>query len=429
MSKSFAAYRHVLAMLAFLFAAARAGASVVVIHAGHLIAEPGRPVLTRQSIVVENGLVTAVKEGFVPGGQVIDLSDAWVMPGLIDMHTHVTITMDIDSANPTADFMPAVLGRPAARVLATIPRAQAILRNGFTTVRNLGDPASVTYDLRDAIDAGIVDGPRIIGVEPQFGVSGGDYDAFAFGERAELEPLFRSRGTCSGPVDCARVVREEVHRGAGVIKLRLAGFSEAGSKNGPMETPEELEAIVTTAHRLNRRVAVHSAGSDAANQMALEAGVDTLEHGPLSDRNIATMLQHGTAYTPTLLAAKVAAGKLGVDAGYYDRAADSVARAYRAGVPILFGSDLPVMASSRTPEEFSLLHQAGLTCADALRAATVNAAQALGMSDSLGTIAPGKAADIIALAHDPMEDLREMSHVIFVMKGGKVIRETDSRPT
>lgn len=269
-----------------------------VIHAGHLIAEPGQPVRDHQSIIIEKGRVTAIKDGFVNGEHVIDLSNAWVMPGLIDMHTHVSIAMDINAPDPATDMLPAVLGRPAQRVLATIPRAQAVLHNGFTTIRNLGDPASVTYDLRNAIDAGIVTGPRIIADEPMFGVSGGDYDASVFGERADLEPLFRSRGTCSGPIDCERAVREEVHRGADVIKLRLAAQTSIDPKSGPMETPEEIRAIITTAHRLNRKVAVHSAGSGAANEIAIDAGADTIEHGPLTDQNIAGMVAHRAAFTP-----------------------------------------------------------------------------------------------------------------------------------
>lgn len=400
-------------------------AATTVIHAGHLIAEPGKPVLHTQSIVIENGKITAIKPGFVPGDTVVDLSKAWVMPGLIDMHTHVTMTMDIDGPNPTADFIPAILGRPAARVLATIPRAQTLLGNGFTTLRNLGDPANVTYDLAAAINAGIVVGPTIIASEPQFHVAGGDYDAFSWGERQDLEHLFKNRGTCAGVVECARVVREEVHRGAGVIKMRIAGQPLIDPKSGPMETQEELDAIVSTAHRLDRRVATHVVGDPVSNQMAIDSGTDTIEHGPLSDGNIAAMVKRHTGYTCTLLAAKTAEKAsigLGVPPGYYDKVVVSVGKAYRAGVPILFGSDVPVEGFDKTPEEFVLMQQAGLPTVEVLKAATVNAAAYLGMSDTLGSIAPGKAADIIALNHDPLADLHEMAKVVFVMKAGKVFK-------
>jgi imidazolonepropionase-like amidohydrolase len=402
-----------------------ADAAKTVIHAGHVITDPGKPALDQQSIIVENGKITAVVAGYVDGGRVIDLTQAWVMPGLIDMHTHLTITMDIDADMPTADFMPGYLGRPAARVLASAGRARAILRNGFTTVRNLGDPASVTYDLRDAINAGVVEGPRIIASEAQFGVPGGDYDAYNFGERADLEPLFKSRGSCSGATDCERAVREEIRRGAGVIKMRLSAQPILDPKSGPMETPAELNAIVATAHRLNRRVATHSAGSSVANQMAIEAGTDTIEHGPLSDLNIASMAKRGTGYVPTLLTAKLATAnkKLGVPVEYYLAAVASVSKAYKAHVPILFGTDLPVTPIAREWEEFLALQDAGLSTADVLKSATVNAAAGLGMADTLGSLETGKAADVIAVAHDPRADMHEMGKVIFVMKGGRTVRD------
>jgi imidazolonepropionase-like amidohydrolase len=414
-----------LALVASALTATAAEAATTVIHAGHLMAEPGKPVRDNQSIVIENGKITAIKDGFVAGDTVVDLSQAWVMPGLIDMHSHVSITMDIDSPAPTSDFVPAVLGRGSARVLATIPRAQTLLGAGFTTLRNLGDPASVTYDLANAIKAGIVVGPTIIASEPQFHVAGGDYDAFTWGERQDLEPLFHNRGTCSGVVECARVVREEVHRGAGVIKMRIAAQPLLDAKSGPMETQEELDAIVSTAHRLNRRVATHVVGDPVSNQMAIDSGTDTIEHGPLTDANIAAMVKRHTGYTCTLLAAKTAekvAIGLGVPPGYYDKVVVSVGKAYRAGVPILFGSDAPVMAFDKTPEEFVLMQQAGLPAVEALKSATVNAATYLGMSDTLGSIAPGKTADIIALPADPVTDLHVMAKVGFVMKGGKVFK-------
>jgi imidazolonepropionase-like amidohydrolase len=419
--------RHVL-VAACLFAGAAAESDTpakTIIHAGHLIADPGKPALETQSIVIENGKITSVVSGYIDGGRIIDLSQAWVLPGLIDMHTHVTITMDLNSDNPTSDFMPGFLGRPAARVLASAGRANAILQNGFTTIRNLGDPANVTYDLRDAINAGVIDGPRIIASEPMFGVPGGDYDAHNFGEREDLEPLFKNRGTCSGATDCERAVREEIRRGAGVIKLRLAAQTLIDPKSGPMETPAELNAIISTAHRLDRRVATHSAGSAAANQMAIEAGTDTLEHGPLSDANIAAMAKRGTGYVPTLLTAKLATAnpKIGVSVEYYTQAVASVSKAYKAHVPILFGTDLPVTPIAREWEEFLALQDAGLSAADCLGSATVNAAAALGMADSLGSVSAGKWADVIAVAHDPRIDLREMGKVVFVMKGGKVARD------
>ena len=405
-------------------ASAATAPATTVVHAGHLIVEPGAPTQERKSLLIEGGRIVAIRDGYVPGEQVIDLSGAWVMPGLIDMHTHVTISMDLHAENPVSDFMPAYLGHPSQRVFLALAHARDVLGHGFTTIRNLGDPASVTYDLRNAINAGIVDGPRILGVEPQFGVAGGDYSAFLFGEREDLEGLFRSRGTCSGVTECERVVRDEIRRGADVIKARLSAFDVIDPAAGPMETPAEFAAIINTAHRLHRKVATHSAGSGASNQIAIDAGTDTLEHGPLTDANIAAMVRHGTAYTPTLLAARTAveSGLPGMPADYYDKVRSSVAKAHAAGVTILFGSDIPVMPVREVAKEFLLLQDAGLTPAEALRSATVEAANALGLGATLGTLAPGKQADLIALAHDPLADLSEMAHVGFVMKGGKVAR-------
>jgi len=416
-------------LLKILYASALAlsGAALgatTVVHAGHLISEPGKPVLEHKSILIENGKIKAIQDGYVAGDQVVDLSSAWVMPGLIDMHSHISTAMDIYSDNPTADFMPAFIGRPSQRLIQALTRGREALNQGFTTVRNLGDPASITYDLRNAINAGILDGPRIFAVEPQFGVPGGDYEAFNFGEREELEPAFRSRGTCAGAIDCERVVRSEIRRGADVIKARLSYFGADDPAAGPMETQAEFNAIVATAHRLHRKVATHSAGQSASNQIAIDAGTDSIEHGPLSDANIAAMVRHGTAYTPTLITTKIAveSGKLPLPADTYTKTLTSAAKAHAAGVMILFGSDLPVVPLKDIPREFLLLQDAGLTPAEALRTATVNAAKVLDRADSLGTLDVGKYADMIALATNPLEDLSVMAHVGFVMKEGKVVR-------
>jgi len=407
-----------------VIAAPALAAPTTVIHAGHLMTEPGKPILEQQSLIIENGKITAIQPGYVAGDQVVDLSSAWVMPGLIDMHSHISVAVDIHSDNPFADFMPAFIGRPTQRLLQALTRGREVLHQGFTTIRNLGDPASVTYDLRNAINAGILDGPRIIAVEPQFGVPGGDYEAFAFGERDELDAPFRSRGTCSGATDCERAVRSEIRRGADVIKARLAYFGADDPAAGPMETPAEFNAIVATAHRLHRKVATHSAGQSAANQIAIEAGTDSIEHGPLSDANIAAMVKHGTAYTPTLITTKVAmeSGKLPMPPDTYLKTQESVTKAHKAGVMILFGSDLPVAPQKDIPREFLLLQAAGLSPAEALRTATVNAAQVLDRADTLGTLAVGKLADMIALPSNPLEDLSVMARVGFVMKDGKVVR-------
>ena len=271
---------------------------------------------------------------------------------------------------------------------------------------------------------GLVSGPRIIGSEPQFETSGGDYAAFNFGGRADVEPLFKNRGTCAGAADCERVVRDEIRRGAGVIKMRLSAMHLLVPGSGPTETAAELNAIVATAHRLNRKVATHSSGLSGANLLAIEAGTDTLEHGPVNDADIAAMVSHGTAFTPTLLASKIAgeSGALGAPMDLLTAATESARKAHAAGVPLLFGSDEPVPPLDGTAQEFLLLAGAGLTPAEVVATATTNAAKALGMEAQLGTLAPGKFADAVAFATNPLKDLKVLSSPVFVMQDGKIVR-------
>ena len=389
-----------------------------VIHAGHLIAEPGKPATTNQSILIQDGKITAIKDGFVPGDTVIDLKDSWVMPGLIDMHTHVTGVLDLTQPIEPL-FIHAYMGRPAQIVLDMLPRVKTLLLNGFTTIRNLGDPSSTVYDLRDAINKGYTPGPRIFACEPQIAVAGGDYDAPRWGVRRDLEQFVTSRGVCSGVTECVKVVREEVARGADVIKFRQGWAPALDPKIEMLESEDEIKAIINTAHQLDKKVAVHVVGSPAFLHMVINDGADTIEHGPLDDASIALMKQHGTAYTPTLLAGKL------IDYRYAEGVA-GVGKAFRAGVPIIFGTDLGIFGPEHSHEEFALLAAAGVPPDQVLRAATLNAAAALGRADSLGSIAPGKLADIIAMKLDPLthiDQLGETGKVTFVMKEGQVFTD------
>ena len=399
-------------------ARAPAAAQTLVIHAGHLIAEPGKPAADNQSVIVTDGKVVAIRDGFVPGDKVIDLSDSWVMPGLIDMHTHVWGQLNL--AEPIgAQISMAFMGRPAYAVLAGLPRVKNLLSYGFTTVRITGDPTSTAYALRDAINAGVVPGPRMLVSEVQISVAGGDFDPSQREVRADLEPYVADRGNCSGVVECTKVVRLEVRRGADLIKFRQSGLPAFDSAVEMVESKEEVAAIISTAHQLHRKVAVHVAGTPAFLHMVIEAGADTIEHGPLDDASIAMMKARGTAFTPTLLAAKVTHNR-------FKEASDSVGKAYRAGVPIIFGTDIGIFPSERSHEEFELLAAAGMPPAQVLRAATVNAANALGRGDSLGSIAPGRIADIIAMKVDPLThigQLGEPGKVSFVMKDGAVFKD------
>jgi imidazolonepropionase-like amidohydrolase len=397
-------------------------ANTIVIHAGHLIAEPGKSETANQSIIIEGGKVIAIKDGFIPaphpGDQIIELRDSWVMPGLIDMHTHVTGVLNLDEpASHQIGY--AFIGRPAEAVLNTIPRVKELLMNGFTTVRNVGDPTFITYALRDAINAGTVEGPRMFVTEAQIAVDGGDFDPSNWDVRRDLEKYVTNRGNCSGVVECTKVVREEVRRGADVIKFRQAGLPAEDPRVKMVESPDEIHAVIDTAHQLDRRVAVHTDGAPEFLHAVIEAGADTIEHGPLDDESIALMVQHGTAYTPTLLSAKL------VDYRFQD-ASESAGKAYRAGVRIIYGTDLGIFGPERSYEEFGLLAAAGLPPAQVLRAATVNAAAALGWrGDGLGSIAAGKIADIVAMKVDPLTHIDQLGapgKMSFVMKAGTIFK-------
>ena len=393
--------------------------AATVIYAGHLIGEPGKPASTNQSVIIENGKIVAIKDGFVAGDTLIDLKDSWVMPGLIDMHTHVSGVEKLDEpvGGQIALFY---MGRPAEAVLNTLPRAKALLMNGFTTIRNVGDPTLTTYALRNAINAGIVPGPRMFVSEVQISVAGGDFDPSNWDVRNDLEKYVSNRGNCSGVIECIKVVREEVRRGADIIKFRQAGLPAEDPRVKMVETPEEIKAIIDTAHQLDRKVAVHVTGTPDFLHAVIAAGADTIEHGPLDDASIALMKKHGTANTPTLLAGKMIEYR-------FQEGSDGVGKAYRAGVPIVFGTDLGIMTTDRSHEEFGLLAAAGLPPEQVLRSATVNAAIALGhLGDGLGSIAPGKIADIIAMKSDPMlhiDLLGAPGKVSFVMKEGTVFKD------
>jgi imidazolonepropionase-like amidohydrolase len=405
------------ASFAALGLGAASQAATLVIHAGHLIAEPGKPSATDVSIVITDGKIVAVKSGSVAGDQVIELKDSWVMPGMMDMHTHISGVERLDQpAGPQIALL--YLSRPAETVLNTLPRAKAMLMDGFTTIRNVGDPSFTTYSLRDAITNGIVPGPRMLVAEAQISVAGGDYDASSWGLRTDMEKYLQNRGNCSGTVECIKVVRDEVHRGADLIKFRQAGLPAEDPRVKMVESPEEIKAIIDTAHQLGRRVAVHTNGSPEFLRLAVEAGADTIEHGPLDDTSIALMKKRGTSFTPTLLAAKMIEYR-------FDEAMSGAGKAYRAGVPIIFGTDLGIMTTDRSHEEFALLAAAGLPPAQVLRTATTNAAAALGRPD-LGVIGAGKLADIIAFKFDPEAHLDQVGapgQVSFVMKEGVVYKD------
>lgn len=397
----------------------------VVVHAGHVIAEPGQPVLQEQSLIIENGRFTAIEPGYVDAPDAIDLKNAWVLPGLIDLHSHVTVLISDYTQPPTVPILLSNLERQSKTVLQALNYAQVMQAAGFTTLRNVGDPSGVLYDLRNAINQGVVDGPRIFGTEAQIVVSGGDYDPVALGAfREDALGLINDEGVCDGADGCRRAVRREIRRGADVIKVRISGAGSDIGKDALYESREELQSIIDTAHSLNRMVAVHS-HTPAGSRLALELGADTIEHGlpPPEDYALFRRKDGTVAYfVPTLTAFGAVRDLLlrmtGKD--WYAQAAAELTAAYEAGVPIAFGTDAGAFPHAQAVNEFGLMSDAGISNEDVLKAATVNAAAALRKADQLGSIAPGKWGDLVAVPANPLEDIHAMERVFFVIKAGVV---------
>ncbi|MEN3748411.1 amidohydrolase family protein [Sphingomonas sp. HF-S3] len=399
------------------------------VQAGTLLADPasGR-VEKSKTVVVENGRVVEIRDGFVGEGDVVDLRDAFVLPGLIDSHVHITFE------SGAGNRLDAVTKTSADEVLDGVVYANRTVRAGFTTVANLGSGPDAINALRDAVAAGKVPGPRIV-AGGAVAAHGGHGDAHGFNR--EIMELMRPKTLCSGADDCVRAVRLAVQQGADIIKTASTGgvMSDTAAGLGQQMSDDELVAIVQTAHRLGRKVAAHAHGTDGVNA-ALRAGVDSIEHGTYLDPESIRLFKASGAYlVPTLLAGdtvkRQAETAEWMPANVRAKArtvgplmVDALRRAHRAGVKIAFGTDSAVSPHGDNAQEFALMVEAGMTPLDTIRAATVWGADHLGLSNEIGSIARGKAADIVAVRGDPLRDVRVLEHMAFVMKGGTVVRAT-----
>ncbi|MGB3844394.1 MAG: amidohydrolase family protein [Sphingopyxis sp.] len=406
---------------------ASAAAGATYIHAGRLLADPasGR-VETGKTLVVEGGRVAAIRDGFVGEGRVIDLRDAFVMPGFIDSHVHLTF-----ESGPTSRI-DAVTKSTTDQAFDGVVFAGRTVRAGFTTVVDLGSDPEAINALRDAIAAGKVTGPRVIAAG---GVAAHGGHGDVHGYRQEIIDLFRSPTLCSGADDCARAVRVAVQQGADIIKTASTGgvMSNTAAGLGQQMSDAELVAIVETAHRLGRKVAAHAHGTDGVNA-ALRAGVDSVEHGTYIDpESIRLFKAKGSYLVPTLLAGDTVSQQAEtadwMPAPVRAKArtvgplmVDALRRAHQGGVRIAFGTDSAVSKHGENAREFALMVKAGLTPLDAIRAATVWGAAHIGLEGEIGSLAAGKAADIVAVRGDPLADVTALETVDFVMKGGAVVR-------
>jgi len=408
-----------------------AQASVTALNCGHLIDTINGKMLGDSTIVIENGRVREVLNGMQApaGARLIDLKTETCMPGLIDSHTHLT------GQTSRTGYVDKFHWNIADYAIRSTVYARRTLLAGFTTVRNLGDQANESAALRDAINAGIVPGPRIFTAGKAIGSTGGHADPTnGYGQEIakDLGPV---DGIINSAEDAVKAVREHYKRGDDLIKIMPSGgvLDEGASGDNSQMTLDEIRAVVATARDYGFAVAAHAHGAEAIRR-AVIGGVDSIEHGTYMDaEDMKLMVEHGTYYVPTIIAGDFAAQQAKIP-GYYPAqiAAKAAAigpliqatagRAYKAHVKIAFGTDAAVYPHGQNAHEFELMVGAGMPPMFVIQAATVNAAQLLRHDKDLGSITAGKIADVVAVPGNPIDDISLMKRVSFVMKDGVVYK-------
>lgn len=398
----------------------------LVIHAGTLLAIPGNPPVNEYSIVVHGDRIESLHAGYIEpksihsSAEFLDLSASFVLPGLIDVQNHFTSEVGQPSRS-----VQAVENSDADTALSGAWFAGHTLMAGFTAVRDMGDAGQAMFALRDAIAAGKVPGPRMQAAGQVIGPNlGGDT------YREEIQDILPGNAQCAGADSCRRALREQVRRGADTIKIFMN--HDLLPQTGSYFSPAELTAMVDAAHQLGRKVTASAFGTEAINA-ALRAGVDGVVHGVfLDDESIRLLLRNNAFFIPTLNAAEtVRELALNPDMSVSEswrqenleihRAMNaSLSNAHKAGVRIAFGTDAGWRRHGENAEQFRYLVAAGMSAAEAITTATINAAAAMGWSDRVGSLEPGKFADIIAVSESPLSDIRQLQNVVCVLKGGEI---------
>ena len=415
-------------ILSACLVAAPAMAETVVVHAGRLIADASRPATGPATITIVDGRIGGIAEGHVPapaGATLIDLSSKTVLPGLIDTHVHL-------SGDPGGDFRDEAVESNEWSALIGVKNALLTAKAGFTTVRDVGALPQVAFALRRATAEGIIPGPRILSAGAGISIIGGHGDVTGF--RPEVIEALEIGNTCTGAVECAARVREASRAGADLIKIPATGgvLSQQARGLGQHFTDAEMKSIVDTAHSLGLKVAAHAHGARGI-EAAARAGVDSIEHGTFADADaIAAMKANGTVLVPTLMA--YTGIREGLAKGVFtppvaekvrmtlDQVGKAARAARAAGVPVIFGTDSAVYPHGRNAEEFAqLVDRVGMSPAEALASATTGAAELIDMENEVGRIAPGYSADLIAVSGNPLEDIRALESVDWVMVRGRTI--------
>ncbi|MCP3985756.1 MAG: amidohydrolase family protein [bacterium] len=420
-----------LVTLAILSTGGGAIAEGYVIHAGRLIDGVGDEPRREMSILVENGKITGVESGYreSPSGEILDLRDKTVLPGLMDMHVHLQSELD-----PPESYSARFYLNSADYALISTVYAERTLMAGFTTVRDLGSrDVEAGVALRKAINAGRLVGPRIFMAGKSLATTGGHADP-TNGIRSNLRgDPGPKEGVVNGPVEAFKAVRQRYKDHSDLIKLTATGgvLSLAKSGENPQFTDAELEAIVAAAKDYNFSVAVHAHGAEGMKR-AIRAGVDSIEHGSYMDAEaMRLMKKKGTWFVPTLMAGKWVTGELFDElpevvkpkaAAIGPVIAENFSKAWAEGVKIAFGTDSGVSPHGLNAQEFALMVEQGMPEMAAIQSATINAATLLRQADELGSIEVGKIADIIAVSGDPLSDISVLEEVGFVMKAGAIYK-------
>ena len=413
-------------------------AQTTLIHAGKVLVGTEQSVKEQQTLVIEGNKIAAIKAGFLTKQQlnlsdadVIDLKNQMVLPGLIDMHVHVTFERDA-TRNPHLW----ITEYEADYALRSLKYLKRTVNAGFTSVRDLGSSYQVIFPLKRAVERGDIVGPRIFAAGDMITPTGGHADMHGYRRDITKATEGGGLGVCDGADDCTRAVRDVIKSGADVIKITATGGALSNTAAGVNQqfTDEELSAIVNTAHHLGRKVTAHAHGTEGI-KAALRAGVDSIEHGSFLDKDTVKLFKKQDAYlVPTLLAGatvkeevlnnpnmpKAIAEKVEFVAPKME---ESFKLALKNKVKIAFGTDSGVSKHGDNAKEFELLVKYGMTPKQAIKSATVEAAKLLGQSHNLGDLSVGKQADIISVNMNVLDNINELSQVQFVMKGGKVLKQ------
>ncbi len=412
----------------------QAAPTTTYIRAGHLFDAASGHYQDNVTLVITNQRITSVEPAaFHPpaGAQVLDLSADYVLPGLIDCHTHLTVRAD------SYEQINSFTRTPFDAAIAGVVNARKTLEAGFTTVRDVGSIAFLAVDLRNNINSGYIPGPRIVASGPGISITGGhgDLNNYSPETTVTLFPEHRDFSIADGPDQVRQTVREQVKYGVDVIKILASGgvLSKGDQPGAPQYTLEELKVAADTAHQAGRKIAAHAHGAQSI-KWAIQAGIDSIEHASLvDDDGIALAKSHGTYFVMDIYCDDYilqTGPKIGMteelltkERGVGQLQRDNFRKAHAAGVKMAFGTDAGVYPHGDNAKQFHYMVLYGMTPTEAIQAATINAADLIGRSTDVGQLTPGHYADLIALTSDPLQHIELLEHIDTVVKGGTVVKK------